>query len=58
MSEPDLEHLRTELAGLASAPVTLHPGVLDEVHRALVGELDRLARTAESSPLAAPSGGA
>lgn len=50
MSGRHLEDLRARLDRLADAPVVGHPEVLDDVHRLLVGELDRLARTAEPSP--------
>ena len=39
----DLNHLVTRLEQLDTEPVASHPGVLDELHRGLVGELDRLA---------------
>jgi hypothetical protein len=39
----DLDHLVTRLQQLEDEPVGNHPGVLDELHRGLVGELDRLA---------------
>ncbi len=38
-----IEQLTQRLASLDAEPVTTHPGVLDEVHRLLIGELDRLA---------------
>ncbi len=37
------EQLTTRLQALDAEPVTAHPGVLDDVHRSLVGELERLA---------------
>jgi hypothetical protein len=39
----ELDRLGHRLAALDEHPVSAHPGVLDEVHRALVGELERLA---------------
>lgn len=42
MSDP-IERLADRLEDLDGEPVTTHPGVLDEVHRGLVGELERLA---------------
>ena len=38
-----IEQLAQRLAALEGEPVVTHPGVLDEVHRRLIGELDRLA---------------
>ena len=38
-----VEQLAQRLSALESEPVTSHPRVLDEVHRGLVGELERLA---------------
>jgi len=38
-----IDHLVGQLEALAAEPVSAHPLVLDEVHRGLVGELDRLA---------------
>ena len=35
--------LAQRIEALDGQPVTAHPGVLDEVHRGLVGELERLA---------------
>lgn len=58
MSGQDLERLRADLDRLEGTPVDGHPAVLDDVHRALVGELDGLARTAESSTQAPASRGA
>ena len=40
-----IEQLAQRLAALDDAPVGTHPGVLDDVHRRLVGELDRLANS-------------
>lgn len=44
MSEPDerLRALNDRLRTLEQAPVAEHPDVLDEVHAALVAELDGL----------------
>ena len=39
----NLDHLVARLQQLDAEPVANHPGVLDELHRGLVGELDRLA---------------
>jgi hypothetical protein len=39
----NLDHLVARLHQLDAEPVANHPGVLDELHRGLVGELDRLA---------------
>ena len=38
-----VQQLASRLSSLDAQPVTAHPGVLDEVHRGLVGELERLA---------------
>jgi hypothetical protein len=38
-----LEQLTTQLGELSERPLAAHPDVLDELHRALVGELDTLA---------------
>ena len=38
-----IERLAHRLDELDREPVAVHPAVLDEVHRGLVGELDRLA---------------
>jgi hypothetical protein len=43
VSSDELNALGQRLAGLDEDPIGAHPGVLDEVHRALVGELERLA---------------
>lgn len=42
MADP-LPELRSRLAALDHAPVATHADVLEEVHRALVGQLDALA---------------
>ena len=42
MTDP-IERLAHRLESLDGQPVSAHPGVLDEVHRGLVGELERLA---------------
>lgn len=55
MSGERLEELRTQLAQLQDAPVSVHPTVLDEVHRALVAELEMLARTAGPTGEGAPA---
>lgn len=47
MSGEDLQDLRARLDRLTDVSVDGHPEVLDSVHRSLVGELERLARTAE-----------
>ena len=39
---PDLDALQERLAGLEERPVNEHPDVLESVHGALAGELDRL----------------
>lgn len=38
----DLDALQERLAGLEERPVNEHPDVLESVHGALAGELDRL----------------
>ena len=38
-----IDHLVGQLEALDAQPVTAHPQVLDELHRGLVGELERLA---------------
>jgi hypothetical protein len=43
VSSDELTALGQRLAGLDNDPIGTHPAVLDEVHRALVGELERLA---------------
>ena len=43
MTTDDLSFLSQRLDGLGDDPIGSHPAVLDEVHRALVGELERLA---------------
>ena len=43
MTPDDVSALGQRLDGLGDAPIGSHPAVLDEVHRALVGELERLA---------------
>lgn len=40
-----VEQLAERLRALDGQPVSSHVAVLDEVHRGLVGELDRLAGT-------------
>lgn len=44
MTDPDdrLDHLRQQLAELDDAPLSAHPEVLEQTHRALVEELERL----------------
>lgn len=42
MNGVSLDDLRARLAALDEAPVHVHPDVLDEVHRAIVAELDDL----------------
>ena len=56
MTDP-VEELAGRLRALDDEPVQVHPAALDEVHRGLVAELDRLAgavagdaRTASGSP--------
>lgn len=43
MSDDRLSALRARLAALDDSPLGAHPELLDEVHRGLVAELDRLA---------------
>lgn len=45
MSDAGLEQLRARLTELDDAPVGAHPDVLDEVHRAIVGELGDLSES-------------
>jgi hypothetical protein len=45
-----LSHLAERVRALDSAPVAAHPDVLEEVHRAIVGELESLAGAGSSSP--------
>ena len=54
MTDP-IEHLAQRLRGLDAEPVHAHPGALDEVHRGLIGELERLAGVVSGD---ARSGGA
>lgn len=44
MTDPDdrLDRLRQQLAELDDAPLSTHPEVLEQTHRALVEELERL----------------
>ena len=42
MTDASLDDLHARLAALDEAPVNAHPDVLDEVHRAIVAELDDL----------------
>jgi hypothetical protein len=52
---PDLSALASRLEALGGQPVGGHPAVLDEVHRALVGELERLANVVSGEgPSAGP----
>ena len=51
MSDP-IDQLTQRLAALDSEPVATHPGVLDEVHRRLISELDRLADSVAGEPRA------
>ena len=44
MSDP-IDLLTQRLGALDTAAVETHPGVLDEVHRSLVAELDHLAES-------------
>jgi len=50
-----LPGLRDRLASLEEAPVAAHPDVLEDVHRALVAQLDALAAEA-ARPAARPPG--
>ena len=43
MNIDEVSALSQRLDGLGDDPIGSHPSVLDEVHRALVGELERLA---------------
>lgn len=43
MSRDHLAELTARIDALGGQSVAAHPGVLDEVHHALVDELDRLA---------------
>ncbi len=45
----DLDALTTRLDALEHVPVAEHPAVLEEVHRALVAELDALAEGARAT---------
>jgi len=53
-----IQQLAQRVADLDGAPVTTHPGVLDDVHRGLVSELDRLAGDVAGNPRAAVTGSA
>lgn len=56
MSTDELIALGHRLAALDDTPVGTHPAVLDEVHRALIGELDRLADVVNGESRAARAG--
>ena len=43
MNSDEVSALSERLDALGDDPIGSHPSVLDEVHRALVGELERLA---------------
>jgi len=45
----DLDELTARLDALEHAPLAEHPGVLEDVHRALVAELDALAEGARAA---------
>lgn len=45
----DLDALTARLDALEQAPVAEHPAVLEEIHRALVAELDVLAEGARAA---------
>ncbi len=49
MTDP-LPDLEARVDALADQPVAAHPDVLDEVHQALVAELDSLAGAGSSDP--------
>lgn len=45
MTDASLDDLRARLDALDETPVHAHPDVLDEVHRAIVAELDDLSES-------------
>ncbi len=55
MTEDRLAQLRGRVSGLGDRPLAEHPDVLDDVHRRLVAELERLAGAGSSAaPTAEP----
>lgn len=50
-----IEGLSLQIELLDSEPVRTHPDVLDEVHRGLVGELERLAGVVSGERPQAPA---
>lgn len=57
-SDDRLDLLRQQLAELDDAPLSAHPDVLEQTHRALVEELERLEDLDDASePGSAGSGG-
>jgi len=50
-ASPDRQaELEAQLASLAERPLQEHPDVLDELHRAVVAELDELAASGRGQP--------